>query len=97
MGESSMMPMRGTFADCSPRARLTLTANNSPTPPTSAVNSRRLMSDMGLPPAVAACGQGVGLGEILNPFCLLLSRHADAAIRDGQLDPLASVRHLAHP
>jgi hypothetical protein len=34
------------------RARTpTLTASNRPTPPTSAVNSRRLMSDMGLPPA----------------------------------------------
>src|SRR5215813_8556005 len=47
MGESSMMPMRGIFADCCPRARLILTASNRPTPPLSAANSRRLMSDMG--------------------------------------------------
>src|SRR5262249_60974987 len=37
----------GIFADCCPRARLTLTASSRPTPPISAVNSRRLMSDMG--------------------------------------------------
>src|SRR5262249_25554330 len=42
-----MMPMRGIFVDCCPRARLTFTASNRPTPPISAANSRRLMSDMG--------------------------------------------------
>src|SRR5436190_9188613 len=42
--------------------------------------------------AVAARGQGIGLGEILKQFRLLLRRHADAAIRDGKLDPVASVR-----
>src|SRR5215472_1066042 len=47
--------------------------------------------------AVAARGQGIGLGEILKQFRLLLRRHADAGIRDGKLHPLVSVRHLAHP
>src|SRR5215467_7113771 len=47
--------------------------------------------------AVAARGQGIGLGEILEQFRLLLCRHADAVIRDGKLDPVASVGHLVHP
>jgi hypothetical protein len=47
--------------------------------------------------AVAARGQGIGLGEILKQFRPLLRCHADAAIRNGKLDPVASVRHLAHP
>src|SRR5262249_45476330 len=47
--------------------------------------------------AVAARGERIGLGEILKQFRLLLRRHADAAIRNGKLDPVASVRHLAHP
>src|SRR5262249_12889778 len=47
--------------------------------------------------AVAARSQGIGLGEILEQFRLLLRRHTDAAIRDGKLDPVAAVRHLAHP
>src|SRR5262249_44859550 len=48
-------------------------------------------------PAVAPRGQGIGLGEILEQLRLLLRRHADAGIRDRKLDPVASVRHLAHP
>src|SRR5215813_13782369 len=47
-------------------------------------------------PAVAARGEGIGLGEILKQFCLLLRRHADAGIGNGKLDPVASVGHLAH-
>src|SRR5262245_23598738 len=47
--------------------------------------------------AVAARGQGVGLGEVLEQFRLLLGGQADAGIRDRKLDPVASVRHLAHP
>src|SRR6516225_3901379 len=47
-------------------------------------------------PAVAARCQGIGLDEVLEQFCLLLRRHADAAIRDRKLDPVAAVRHLAH-
>src|SRR5262245_53118663 len=46
--------------------------------------------------AVAARGERIGLGEILKQLRLLLRRHADAAIRDRKLDPVASVRHLAH-
>src|SRR5215831_12257103 len=47
--------------------------------------------------AIAARGQGICLGEVLEQFGLLFSGHAYAAIRDRKLDPVASVRHLAHP
>jgi len=46
--------------------------------------------------AIAARGQRIGLGEILGQFRLLLGGQADAGVRDGKLDPVASVRHLAH-
>src|SRR5262249_12752729 len=46
--------------------------------------------------AVPPRGQGIGLREILEQLRLLLRCHADAAIRDRKLDPVASVRHLAH-
>src|SRR5215469_48798 len=39
--------------------------------------------------AVAARGQGIGLGEVLEQFRLLLRRHADAAVGDCKLDPVA--------
>jgi hypothetical protein len=48
-------------------------------------------------PAVAARGQGICLGEFLEQFRLLFGGQADAGIRDGKLDPVASVGHLAHP
>jgi hypothetical protein len=48
-------------------------------------------------PAVAPRGQGIGLGEILEQFRLLFGGEADAAIGDGKLDPIASIRHFAHP
>ena len=48
-------------------------------------------------PTIAPRGQGIGLGEVLEQFRLLLRRHADAGIGNCKLDPLASVRHLAHP
>src|SRR5262249_15567610 len=44
-------PMVGSLPACCARARLTLTASNRPAPPTRAVNSRRVMSDMGQSPA----------------------------------------------
>src|SRR5262249_36794401 len=47
--------------------------------------------------AVAARGERIRLGEILKQFCLLFGGHADAAIRDRKLNPVASVRHLTHP
>jgi bifunctional non-homologous end joining protein LigD len=47
--------------------------------------------------AVAPRGQGIGLGEFLEQFRLLFGGQADASIRDGKLDPVASVRHLARP
>src|SRR5262245_49542136 len=47
--------------------------------------------------AVAARGQGIGLGEVLEQLGLLLRLHADAAVRDCKLDPVASVRDLARP
>src|SRR5262249_20024578 len=48
-------------------------------------------------PAVAARGQGIWLGEVLEQLRLLFGGQADAGIRDGKLDPVAAVRHLAHP
>src|SRR6266567_6809957 len=48
-------------------------------------------------PPVAARGQGIRLGEFLKQFRLLFGGEADARIRDGKLDPVASVRHLTYP
>jgi hypothetical protein len=45
--------------------------------------------------AVAPCGQGIGLGEILKKFRLPLGSQADAGVGDRKLNPVASVRHLA--
>src|SRR5215831_4382347 len=47
--------------------------------------------------AVAARCQGIGLGEILKQFRLLLCRHSDAAIRHRKLNPVAPVSHPPHP
>src|SRR6266566_5381052 len=48
-------------------------------------------------PTVATRGERIRLGEFLEQFRLLFGGQADASIRDGKLDPVASVRHLAHP
>src|SRR5262249_42721910 len=45
-------------------------------------------------PTIAACGQRICLGEVLEQFLLLLGGHADAAVRDGKLDPVATIRYL---
>ena len=42
-------------------------------------------------------GRGIGLRELLKQLCLLLGRHADASIGDGQLDPVAAVPDPACP
>src|SRR5262249_735754 len=42
--------MRGILAGCCPRARLTLAVSSRAPPPTRAMNSRRFMWDMGIPP-----------------------------------------------
>ena len=47
--------------------------------------------------AVAARGQGICLREFLEQFRLLFGGQADAGIGDSKLDPVAAVRHLAHP
>jgi signal transduction histidine kinase len=47
--------------------------------------------------AVAARGEGIGLGEFLEQFRLLFGGRANAGICDSKLDPVAAVRHLAHP
>ena len=47
--------------------------------------------------AEALRGRGIGLGEFLEQLRLLLRRHADAGVGDGQLDPVAAVDHLARP
>src|SRR5215472_10121714 len=45
--------------------------------------------------AEAPCGRGIGLAELLEQLCLLLRRHANAGIDHRQLDPIASIGHLA--
>src|SRR5262249_57574622 len=40
-------------------------------------------------------GRGIGLRELLEQLCLLLSRHADAVVGDGELDEVAAIGHLA--
>src|SRR3981081_1891892 len=42
-------------------------------------------------------GRGIGLGEFLEQLGLLLSRHADAAIGNGEFDPVVSVSHPPRP
>src|SRR5262249_44277761 len=42
-------------------------------------------------------GCGIGLGELLEQLCLLLRRHANAGIGDGELDPAAAVGDSVHP
>jgi hypothetical protein len=40
-------------------------------------------------------GRGVGLAELLEQLCLLFRGHADAGVRDGELDETAAIAHLA--
>ena len=40
-------------------------------------------------------GRGFGLGEFLEQLRLLLRRHANAGIGDGELDEAAAIVHLA--
>src|SRR5262245_16082350 len=40
-------------------------------------------------------GRGIGLGEFFEQLCLLLRRHANASIRDGELEEAAAIAHLA--
>src|SRR5262245_3765159 len=39
--------------------------------------------------------RGIGLGEFFEQLCLLLRRHANASIRDGELEKAAAIAHLA--
>ena len=41
--------------------------------------------------AVLPCSRGIGLGELLEQLCLLLSRHADASVGDRKLAPVSTV------
>src|SRR5262249_15392641 len=45
--------------------------------------------------AEALSGRGIGLAELLEQLCLLLRRHADAGVGDGELDEAAAIAHLA--
>src|SRR5262249_24069098 len=47
-------------------------------------------------PAVTPRCQGIGLREILKQLRKLFRSHADTAIRNGKLDRVAAVCHLAH-
>src|SRR5262249_58321278 len=40
-------------------------------------------------------GRGIGLAEFFEQLCLLLRRHANAGIRDSELDEIAAIAHLA--
>jgi hypothetical protein len=48
-------------------------------------------------PAVAARGERIRLGKVLEQLRLLFGGQPNAGIGNGKLDPVASVRHLAHP
>src|SRR5262249_61257740 len=41
------------------------------------------------------CGRGLGLAEFFEQLCLLLRRHANASIGDGELDEIAAIADLA--
>ena len=45
--------------------------------------------------AEALSGRGIGLAEFLEQLCLLFGGHADTGVRDGELDELAAIAHLA--
>ncbi len=47
--------------------------------------------------AIAPRGQGIGLAELLEQLRLLLRRHADAGVADGEVNPVASVGYLSRP
>ena len=60
-------------------------------------HARELAGDGEAEPGAAEAlrGRRIGLGELLEQLRLLLSRHADAGVGDGQLDPVASVDNPA--
>src|SRR5262249_42479053 len=41
------------------------------------------------------CSRGISLAELLEQLGLLLRRHADAGVGDGELDEAAAIAHLA--
>jgi hypothetical protein len=45
--------------------------------------------------AEALSGRGIGLAEFLEQLDLLLRRHANAGVGDGELDEVAAIAHLA--
>src|SRR5262249_44794568 len=61
-------------------------------------HARKLAGDSKAEPraAIAARGERIGLREILEQLRLLLRRHADDAVRNRKLDPIASVADPAH-
>src|SRR5262249_52290793 len=44
--------------------------------------------------AEALSSRGIGLAELLEQLGLLLRRHADAGVGDGELDEAAAIAHL---
>src|SRR5262245_58468687 len=62
-------------------------------------HARELAGDGKAEPRAAEAlgGRGIGLAELLEQLGLLLRSHANAGVSDCELDPLAPVRHLAHP
>src|SRR5262249_46014234 len=60
-------------------------------------HARELAGDGKPEPSAAELlrGRGIGLAELLEQLCLLLRRHADSGVRDGELDEAAAIAHLA--
>src|SRR5262245_53255376 len=60
-------------------------------------HARELSGDGKAEPRAAEAlrGRDIGLAELLEQLGLLLSRHADAGVGDGELDEVAAIAHLA--
>src|SRR5262245_64270309 len=60
-------------------------------------HARELAGDGKAEPGAAEAlrGRGIGLAELLEQLGLLLRGHADPGVRDGELDEVATIAHLA--
>src|SRR5947208_2901174 len=70
-----MMPTRGIFANCCARAA---SGHAAAAPPSSVMNSRRFMSDMGAPPPYANAGHQKAMA-LRSRFAAPLAYHGGAA------------------
>src|SRR5262245_42396462 len=60
-------------------------------------HARELAGDGKAEPRAAEAlnGRSIGLAELLEQLGLLLRRHANAGVGDGELDEVAAIAHLA--